>query len=95
MWLFSASLLNPGIYERLASKVVVDGPQKCAVAQGVSPPISKPMFVDEVDLHPSYRVSRAMDRRIKLVAFADIDGTCPAQIEADRGDRTHSGQHGL
>lgn len=92
---FSASLLNPGIDERLASKVVVDGPQKRAVAQGVSPPISKPVFVDEVGLHPSYRVSRAIDRRIELVAHTDIDGACPAQFEANQGDRAHSGQYGL
>lgn len=74
---------------------MVDSPQKRAVAQIVSPPISKPVFVDEVGLHPSYRVSRAIDRRIELVAHTNIDGACPAQFEANQGDRAHSGQYGF
>lgn len=74
---------------------MVDGPQKRAVAQGVSPPISKLVFVDEVSLHPSYRVSRAIDRRIELVAYTDIDWACPVQFEANQGYRAHSGQYGL
>ncbi|WP_246450659.1 hypothetical protein [Rhizobium wenxiniae] len=88
---FGVRLLNPGIDERLASKILVDRPQKRAVAQGVSTPIAEPMFVTEMDLHQSYRVSWTIDRRIELVALADIDGACPSQIEADRGDSTHSG----
>ncbi len=95
MRFYLATLLDPGIDERLASKVVVDGSQKRAVAQGVSPPISKPVFVDEVGLHPSYRVSRAIYCRIEPVAYPDIDGACPAQFEANQGDRAHSGQYGL